>query len=245
MRRLLPIFVFAALLLATGAALADQFVTLESHSMRGMFVRHQNWQAVLTNVVSDLDKKDATFALRSGLAGGALVSFESVNYPGMYLRHKNWVLVLEKNDGSQQFASDASFKKTTLLGMERVSTGFEASNFPGFFLRHKNFKMVLERNDGTSQFKDDSGFLIDIVPNPAAAEPPPPQATGDDEPNCTITADVDVYPQPGQDNGQQLPSIAKGEKVFSDRQRHRYYFITGANVPNGAGWVYRDYISCP
>jgi hypothetical protein len=45
-----------------------------------------------------------------GLGKGGWVPFESVNYPGCFLRHKDEELWAEKNDGSELFAKDATFR---------------------------------------------------------------------------------------------------------------------------------------
>jgi hypothetical protein len=77
---------------------------------------------------------------------------------------------------------------------------------------------------------------------PPPAEPPPEPAGG----NCTITADVDVYPHiPGEgEEFDNLPFIRAGSVVTSNQRQDDWYRITGANVPNGQGWVWGDFIAC-
>ena len=54
-----------------------------------LYIRHCDFQGMASKVLSDLDKHDSSFAIRSpGLAGGATVSLESLNYPTFYLRQE-------------------------------------------------------------------------------------------------------------------------------------------------------------
>ena len=41
-----------------------------------------------------------------------MVSFESVNIPGDFIRHQNFELWIVKNDGSNLFQEDATFRQT-------------------------------------------------------------------------------------------------------------------------------------
>jgi hypothetical protein len=145
-----------------------QNVSIESTNFPGMFWRHQNWQGVLSKLSSDVDYKDAAFVEGPALTrqGKTAVSFESVEYPGYYLRHKNFVIVLEKEDGSQQFAQDASFNQIHRTGR---GTAFESVNFPGMFIRHKDFKLRVDKDDGTEQFARDSAFKVDPPAGPPSS----------------------------------------------------------------------------
>jgi hypothetical protein len=147
-----------------------QNVSIESTNFPGMFWRHQNWQGVLSKLSSDVDYKDAAFVEGPALTrqGKTAVSFESVEYPGYYLRHKNFVIVLEKEDGSQQFAQDASFNQIHRTGR---GTAFESVNFPGMFIRHKDFKLRVDKDDGTEQFAKDSAFKVDPPAGPPNTGP--------------------------------------------------------------------------
>jgi hypothetical protein len=58
-----------------------------------------------------LFREDATFCIKGGLFGDdARWTFESLNFPGHYIRHKNFELWVERSDGSDLFAQDASFR---------------------------------------------------------------------------------------------------------------------------------------
>jgi hypothetical protein len=134
-----------------------RMVKLESTNFPGLFIRHSNFEAFLTEVVSDLDKQDSAFFEYKAINGGPGVSFESVNFRGRFLRHKNFRLVLEPNDGTPQFAADASFLPAP---GPAGATGFEASNFPGHFIRHRSFMLFVEKNEDSDLFRADSAFMV-------------------------------------------------------------------------------------
>jgi hypothetical protein len=188
-------------------------VLLESTNFPGMYLRHKNFQAVLTKLSSDLDIKDATFILEPALthAGKAAVSFESTNFPGMFLRHKNFRLVLEKNDGSDQFAKDASF---TMWPGPNGAFGFEASNFPLYFIRHKDFKLWVEKTDDSKQFHADSGFMVRSPSRPIKVDRPN-DGNGDQPPTDTVPTakaktDTTLYASPG---GAEIDYLTAGDQV--------------------------------
>ncbi|HWO25213.1 MAG TPA: AbfB domain-containing protein [Kofleriaceae bacterium] len=131
-----------ALMLLFGAeahaqAPAKKCVSLESKSIPGQYVRHTFFLGRVDPVVGDLGQKDASFVQKPGLARPAaagFASFESVNFPGFYLRHFAFGIVLAKNDGTDQFKKDATFKVHPGLA-DKTLASFEAINFPGFFIR--------------------------------------------------------------------------------------------------------------
>jgi Alpha-L-arabinofuranosidase B (ABFB) domain len=116
---------------------AKKCVSLESKSIPGQHVRHLLFLGRVDPVVGDLGQKDASFVQKPGLARpttAGYVSFESVNYPGFFLRHFAFGIVLAKNDGTQQFKNDATFKVHPGLADKALSS-FEAINFPNFYIR--------------------------------------------------------------------------------------------------------------
>src|SRR5580692_2742870 len=54
-------------------------------------------------------KADATWVVEPGLANSSCISFKSANGSGDYIRHFDFELYLEPNDGTAQFALDATF----------------------------------------------------------------------------------------------------------------------------------------
>jgi hypothetical protein len=175
-RTLISLVAVFILILGAGTAPAEEewsarMVSLESTNFPGLFIRHSNFEAFLTKVESSLDRSDSAFFQYEAINGGPGVSFESVNFRGRFLRHRNFRLVLEPNDGTAQFADDASFLPAP---GPAGATGFEASNFPGHFIRHKNFMLYVEKNEDGELFRADSAFLV---------------RGGDKPPGCQLTAE--------------------------------------------------------
>lgn len=209
---ILALAALVALTLSTGMAMAQGMYVLESTNFPGMFIRHYNFQAVLTKVENLQDKKDAVFLGQPGLTGYN-ISFESFNFRGYFLRHKNFQLVLEKNDGSDLFKQDATFN-----GKKQANGGYmwESVNFPGYFLRHKNFKLVLEKNDGSGQFYADATFQMKSSgPVEDPAPPPPPQdntpaPTPPKGTQGTAATDTTIYDKP---EGEDQAYLSEGDPV--------------------------------
>ncbi len=119
-------------------------VSLKSVISPDRYVRHRNYLGELTPISSELDRKDGTFMVRPGLAGGDSISFESVNFPGFYLRHQGYRIKLHKADGSDLFKKDASFN--VRAGVSGEGRSFESVNYPSYYLRHCSFNMWIDNN---------------------------------------------------------------------------------------------------
>lgn len=115
-------------------------VALQSFNFPDHFVRHSNFLFELTPVVSDLDRRDATFHLVPGVTDGRFVSLRSDNFGDHTLRHQGFRVRL---DGSVQPADDATFIMTPGLADESA-VSFRSVNFPDRFLRHREFHLFLE-----------------------------------------------------------------------------------------------------
>jgi hypothetical protein len=133
-------------------------VTLMAHNYPQHAIRHRNFIGEITEIHSDLDRKDATFKVVRGLADPAAISFESINYPGYYLRHQNFQIKLHKNDGSRLFQEDATFRKVSGLA-DYSKFSFESLNYPNYFIRHKNFLLYIERGSG-DLYRNDTTFSM-------------------------------------------------------------------------------------
>ncbi|QFY05888.1 alpha-N-arabinofuranosidase [Nonomuraea phyllanthi] len=127
------------------------------------YIRHQNDNAVtsvITSSSSSLDKNDATWIVRSGLASSSCVSFESKNYPGDYLRHQNYQLYRHRDDGSSLFAADATF--CPQAGRNGQGTSFASYNFPDRFIRHYDNTVYIASNGGSHTFDSSSLWSDDV-----------------------------------------------------------------------------------
>jgi hypothetical protein len=108
----LAIVLIWTMLISCAAGQSGQYSSLQSYNYPGNFIRHAYGLGELSAISSDLDQKDATFAIVPGLADSGGISFESYNYPGSYLRHQDGRLKLNDlaNDSSPLFREDATFK---------------------------------------------------------------------------------------------------------------------------------------
>jgi hypothetical protein len=103
------------------------------------YIRHQNNNAVTSVIASGssaVDKGDASWIVRRGLASPSCVSFESRNFPGDFLRHSNFQLFRQPMDGTALFRADATF--CPQAGKSGSGTSFASFNFPTRFIRHFN-----------------------------------------------------------------------------------------------------------
>jgi hypothetical protein len=113
------------------------------------YIRHQNGGAitsVITSASPALDKADATWIVRRGLADNTCVSFESENYPGDFLRHSNYRIYRQSDDGGQLFADDATFCPEA--GKSGQGTSFRSHNYPDHYIRHYNATVYIASDGG-------------------------------------------------------------------------------------------------
>ncbi|KAG5981770.1 hypothetical protein E4U55_002572 [Claviceps digitariae] len=97
-------------------------------------------------------KSQASWTVRAGLANNACYSFESVHQPGSFLRHSHYQLVLNPNDGSKQFAEDATFCTMPSLNGTDAGHSFRSWNYPTRLLRQHNDKLYAASHGGAYDF---------------------------------------------------------------------------------------------
>ncbi|WP_369222430.1 alpha-L-arabinofuranosidase B [Streptomyces sp. R39] len=127
------------------------------------YVRHQNDAGVLSAVTSSsstLDKNDATWIVRPGLASSSCVSFESRNYPGDYLRHYNYKIYRQPMDGTTTYRQDATFCPTT--GKSGTGTSFASYNYPAKYLRHYNYNLYIASDGGSNAWDSATSWTDDV-----------------------------------------------------------------------------------
>jgi sucrose-6-phosphate hydrolase SacC (GH32 family) len=129
---------------------------LQSFNYQDRYVRHTSFDVRIDPNVSPLD--DSRFKLRTGLAGTGTVSFESANHPGYFLRHGNYDFQLVHNDGTAQFAADASFFKIAGLADSSWSS-FQSYNFPDRYIRHYAYYLKLDPIT-TATARSDATFRV-------------------------------------------------------------------------------------
>jgi hypothetical protein len=98
-------------------------------------LRHRDFQIRVDRIGPGsrrLDRSDATFVVRPGLADQRCLSLEAVNYPGRFVRHQDFRLVLHPRATTSLYASDATFcARPTGDGARFV---LRSVNFPDRFL---------------------------------------------------------------------------------------------------------------
>ena len=109
-------------------------------------------------------KADATWIVEPGLANSSCVSFQSANQSGQYIRHYAFELYLEPNDGTAQFAADATF--CPKAGNSGAGYSFQSFNYPAKYIRHYSFVGYIASDGGSnawdnaSQWAQDTSWLV-------------------------------------------------------------------------------------
>ncbi|MEH2239923.1 AbfB domain-containing protein [Nostoc sp.] len=138
---------------------AEPTVSIQTFNIPNFYIRHRNFLGEISSISSSLDRADARFRVRSGLASSNCVSFESSNFPGYYLRHQNFRIRLAINDNTDLFRNDATFCiEPGLASLTNVS--FRSYNFPTYYIRHKNFELYIDPYSTNSLFLNDATFTL-------------------------------------------------------------------------------------
>jgi len=107
-------------------------------------------RVVITQITQDDSatvKADATWIVQAGLARSSCVSFESADDPGEYLRHSDFELYLNRDDGTAQFAEDATFCPQP--GNSGKDYSFQSVNYPYMYIRHYDYVVYIASNGGS------------------------------------------------------------------------------------------------
>ncbi|GAA4460515.1 hypothetical protein GCM10023170_061740 [Phytohabitans houttuyneae] len=119
-------------------------IGLEPVTHPGYRVRHRDFLGRIDPVGASspaVDKADATFTVRAGLADRRCVSLEAVNYPGFYLRHQDFAIHLHRRDPSAIFAADATFCPRPGAGGRDIS--LRSYNYPDRHLYHQRSRLFI------------------------------------------------------------------------------------------------------
>ncbi|MFD8739381.1 alpha-L-arabinofuranosidase B [Streptomyces sp. NPDC059618] len=150
---------------STGSLAAGSEISLRATTAccTADYIRHQNDAAVVSAVTSAspaLDRGDATWIVRKGLADGSCWSFESRNYPGDFLRHSNYRLYRQPMTGTAQFRQDATFCAGT--GKSGTGTSFASYNYPTRYLRHYDYNVYIASDGGSNAFDSATSWTDDV-----------------------------------------------------------------------------------
>jgi hypothetical protein len=106
------------------------------------------------------EKQDATWIVRPGLADRSCLSLESKNYLGGYLRHYDGAVYQQTNDGTEQFALDATF--VAVAGKNGRGVSLAAFNYPSRFLRHYAGEVFIAAEGGPEPWADARSWADDV-----------------------------------------------------------------------------------
>nr|QZD57491.1 glycoside hydrolase family 43 protein [Glycomyces sp. TRM65418] len=139
---------------------APQWNRLKSYNFPSRFVRHAGGIGRIDPYPME-PPADQQWRLRAGLADASGVSFESVNLPGRFLRHSGYAMRLDANDGTSQFAADATFHRVAGLA-DAAWSSFRSHNFPDRHLRHSGYALRIDPITGGSSATDrqDATFKV-------------------------------------------------------------------------------------
>jgi hypothetical protein len=118
-----------------------------------------NTQVVTTSSASAL-KLSASWTVVTGLGNSGCISFESRDTAGSYIRHFNFMLMVNANDGTKQFAEDATFCPQTPLNGQGNS--IRAWGYPTRYFRHFNDVGYAADNGGVNTFDAAASFNDDV-----------------------------------------------------------------------------------
>lgn len=147
-------------LMQYSAANGRRVVRLQSFNYPGRYLRHSGSAVRIEPTASPLAASE--FRVVGGLAGQAdgRISFESVDAPGQFLRHAGFAIGLVRDDGSAQFAADATFLPIAGLAHARL-TSLRAHNYPDRYMRHYGYSLRLDPVSSDLDRADTTFRLVD------------------------------------------------------------------------------------
>ncbi|KAI0867344.1 carbohydrate-binding module family 42 protein [Hypoxylon argillaceum] len=119
---------------------------------------------VNTQVVSSVSvaalQQQASWTVRTGLGNSGCMSFESMDTPGSFIRHSSYELLVNANDGSKQFAEDATF--CPQAGINGEGTSIRSWSYPARYFRHYDSLLYIAGNSGPHDFDNPVSFNDDV-----------------------------------------------------------------------------------
>jgi len=115
----------------------------------------------VTSSSSSTLKANATWIVEPGLANSSCISFKTDNGSGDYIRHFDFQLFLEPNDGTSQFALDATF--CPRAGNSGSNYSFMSYNYSYKYIRHFNFVGYIASDGGSNAWDASSLWQADTT----------------------------------------------------------------------------------
>ena len=99
------------------------------------------------------------FDIVAGLTGEVnTVSFRASS--GNYLRHCGYLLRCHRDDGSELFRKDSSFKVKPSLAGTQGHFSFQSVNFPHMHIGHRSYILRICESNGSDLHRKDASFQI-------------------------------------------------------------------------------------
>jgi hypothetical protein len=135
-------------------------VRLQSFNLdQKFFIRHHNSEGEMSELGIPGPLEDFAWNVEDrgrDNDGVKLVAFRSENFPDRFLRHKNFRILLERDDASEQFRKDSTFRQ--LNGRRGAPEdgwrSFESTNFRDHFIAHIDFHVFIRPKDSPNLNSD-------------------------------------------------------------------------------------------
>ncbi|WP_022979551.1 AbfB domain-containing protein [Ideonella sp. B508-1] len=205
-----------------------------------------------------LPASNVTFVARPGLADEACVSLESASTPGQFLRHYAFRLQLNPNDGSGQFAQDATFCPEP--GLAGRGMTLRSKNYPDRVIRQRNGELWVDTQAADTTFAANATFIptaAQLTRNTATILDPATfsgnllSAPATDPGYATLTATVPGSALPGGSAYLVRDGLANAACVSFESQdtpgrflRH-YAYRLQLNANDGSAQFAQDATFCP
>jgi len=108
--------------------------------------------------LSEAEERATRFIVREGLSNPDCASLESVAAPGKWLRQLDDRLRLDADDGSETFASDATFCPEH--GLSGTGVTLRSERFEASVIRHRGLELWLDPETADEDFKADATFIV-------------------------------------------------------------------------------------
>ncbi|KAJ7778114.1 alpha-L-arabinofuranosidase [Mycena metata] len=131
------------------------------------FIAHTGTQVntqVVTSSNTTAVKQSASWTVVTGLGNSACVSFQSRDTANSFIRHSAFMLLVNANDGTKQFAEDATF--CPKAGLNGQGNSLRAWGYPTRSFRHFNNVLYVASEggadtfDATASYNDDVSFVV-------------------------------------------------------------------------------------
>lgn len=123
---------------------------------------NDNKQAIVAPVgptSSARTKAESTWVVQPGLAKSSCISFEALGDPGAYLVSEDFALHVAPDDGSRNFAGDATYCARTVGGSR--GTIFQLYAHPNMYIRNYNEQVYVASDGGANDWDVFLGWSLD------------------------------------------------------------------------------------